>query len=297
MHGLAPRIGAFPAELSLAGRRRLVAVRSLDVDDGMFGSAPDLTRGGSAPSHARIGQWLASLIADGALNTGDKLPPEGELAAAVGVSRMTLRQALSTLEQRGLVERRRGRAGGTFVSRPRIECDLTGLPGFTEQMRRARVRAGARVVTARTVPAAPRVARALDLAAGADVHEIVRVRLANREPLALEETYLAADAFPGLLERRLTGSLYALMRSAYGKSPHTAQEWLEPVVATEDQAEPLGIDTGAPLMLVTRTAYTPDGLPIEHAYDRYRADRTRIALRTGIDQTPGSGDPFRAEIR
>ena len=50
-------------------------------------------------------------------------------------------------------------------------------------------------------------------------------------------------------------------------------------------------------MLVTRTAYTPNGLPIEHAYDRYRADRTRIALRTGIDQTPGNGDPFRAEIR
>src|SRR5690606_29383470 len=103
--------------------------------------------------------------------------------------------------------------------------------------------------------------------------------------------------FPGLLERRLTGSLYSLMRRAYRQSPHTAQEWLEPVIATEDQADLLGIDIGAPLMLVTRTAYTPAGLPIEHAYDRYRADRTRIALRTGIADTPDTGAPFRAEIR
>ena len=48
---------------------------------------------------------------------------------------MTLRQALGALEARGLVQRKRGRSGGTFVTRPRIECDLTGLPGFTEQMR------------------------------------------------------------------------------------------------------------------------------------------------------------------
>lgn len=272
-------------------------MRVLTVDDGMFGSAPDLSTAGPAPSHARIGQWLASLIADGSLDAGDKLPPEGELAAAVGVSRMTLRQALSALEQRGLVERRRGRSGGTFVSRPRIECDLTGLPGFTEQMRRARVRAGARIVTARTVTATATVAAALQLPAGAEVHEVVRVRLANREPLALEETYLSAEVFPDLLERRLTGSLYSLMRRAYQKPPHTAHEWLEPVVATDAQAALLDIDPGAPLMLVTRTAYTEQGLPVEHAYDRYRADRTRIALRTGIDQTPGTGDPFRAEIR
>ena len=270
-------------------------MRALTVDDDAFASKPDLRAEGMGPSHARIEQWLASMITDGAFAVGDRLPPEGELAAAVGVSRMTLRQALSALERRDLVERRRGRSGGTFVSRPRIECDLTGLPGFTEQMRRAKVRAGARMVAARSIPAPPHVATALDLPAGAEVYEIVRVRLADREPLALEETYLPAREFPDLLDRRLTGSIYSLMHRSYGRAPHSAHEWLEPVVADDDKADLLGTEPGAPLMLVTRTAYTSTGLAVEHAYDRYRADRTRIALRTSIDGS--SSDPVRVEIK
>ena len=266
-------------------------MRALTVDDAAFAAKPDLRATGSGPAHARIEQWLGGLIADGALTVGDKLPPEGELAATVGVSRMTLRQALSALEQRELVERRRGRGGGTFVSRPRIDCDLTGLPGFTEQMRRADVRAGARMVSARCIFAPAAVAAALDMPAGAEVYAVIRVRLADREPLALEETYLPAAEFPGLLDRRLTGSLYSLMKRSYGLAPHTAREWLEPVVADQEQAELLDTPLGSPLMLVTRTAYTSTGRAIEHAYDRYRADRTRIALRTNID------DPVRVEIK
>lgn len=272
-------------------------MRALTVEDEVFASMPDLAKASDGPSHARIEHWLAGAIGSGDLATGDKLPPEGELAAALGVSRMTLRQSLAALESRGLVLRRRGRAGGTFAARPRIECDLTGLPGFTDQMRRAHVRAGARVVRARVIEAPPEAAQALGLAPDAAVHEIVRVRSANREPLALEETYLSVADFPDLLEHRLTGSLYSLMRRRYDRAPYTAREWLEPVIATEEHAGLLDIERGAALMLVTRTAYTEAGQPIEHAFDRYRADRTRIALQTGIAQQPGAPSTIRAELR
>lgn len=271
-------------------------MRALTVDDGAFASMPDLAEPGDVPSHARIEQWLAGVIGTAALTMGDKLPAEEDLAAALGVSRMTLRQALAALEARGLVQRRRGRTGGTFVSRPRIECDLTGLSGFTEQMRRAHVRAGARVVRAEAVRAPREVAAALHLRREDRVYEIVRVRLANREPLALERTYLAEAEFPGLLDHRLTGSLYSLMRRAYDLAPFTAHEWLEPVIATEQEAGLLATEPGTALMLVTRTAYTETGTPIEHAYDRYRADRTRIALQTTITQKPGASSTIRAEL-
>jgi GntR family transcriptional regulator len=264
---------------------------------GLFGPLPDLTAGGDEPTHTRIEQWLAGVIGSGTLNTGDRLPPEGDFAATLGVSRMTLRQALGALEVRGLVERKRGRSGGTFVTRPRIECDLTGLPGFTEQMRRAQVKPGARVIRAELMPAPDKVARALDLPRGAPVYVINRVRLANREPLALEETYLSAHDFPDLLERRLTGSLYTLMRRRYDLAPFSAREWLEPVSAADEEAGLLGIEPGMPLMLVTRTAYTESGKPVEHAYDRYRGDRTRIALQTGITQANGRRSAVEAELR
>ncbi len=107
---------------------------------------PDLTDASSGPAHARIERWLTDVIGRGDLVPGDRLPPEGDLAALLGVSRMTLRQALGRLEAIGTVVRKPGRSGGTFVDEPKILCDLTGLAGFTEQMRRANVRAGARVV-------------------------------------------------------------------------------------------------------------------------------------------------------
>jgi len=260
-------------------------VRVLAVDHPALGDKPSLRRTTEEPSHTRIEQWLRGRIAAGHLSPDDKLPPEEELSAALGVSRMTLRQALGSLESSGLLERRRGRAGGTFIREQQIKTDLTGLPGFTEQMRRANVRAGARVVSVRRLKAGRAVASALELSHRKDVYEIIRVRSARREPLALEETYLPCHLFEGLDERRLTGSIYAIMRNDYDLAPHDAQEWLEPALASDEHAKLLDVEAGAALMLVTRTSYTAAGVAVEHAYDRYRADRTRISLRTSVSTT------------
>lgn len=260
-------------------------MRTLEVDDEALGDKPDLSTSTDEPSHARIASWLLQRIGSGRIRTDDKLPPEEELAAAIGVSRMTLRQALGSLETRGFIERRRGRSGGNFVREPLIEVDLSGLPGFTELMRRANVRAGARIVRTGIVTASSEVAAALELGRQTDVIEVVRVRSARRQPLALEESYLPAHLFEGLLDHSLTGSLYGLMREHYGLSPHHAQEWLEPEIASDEYAKLLEIEPGAAVMLVTRKASTSSGIPVEFARDRYRADRTRISLNTGIDQS------------
>jgi GntR family transcriptional regulator len=243
--------------------------------------------------HAGIARWLTDLIGRGDLVPGDRLPREDRFAAMLGVSRMTLRQALATLEGKGTLERKTGRLGGTFVREPRIECDLTGMAGFTEQMRRAHVRAGARVVSASTVPAKATVAGALSIQRGAPVHEIVRVRTARREPLAIERSYFPVETFPDLLDLGLSGSLYGLMARRYGQRPTAAAESLEPVIAREDEARLLKVEVGSPLMLITRTAFTAAGLAVEFARDIVRPDRIKIALRTGIgpDGTPSSGLP------
>ncbi len=256
-------------------------MRVLAVDDLALGGKPDLAVAADDPSHARISAWLLSRVAAGHLRPGDKLPPEEGLAASLGVSRMTLRQALGSLEQQGWLERIRGRSGGNFIREPSIDVDLTGLPGFTEQMRRANVRAGARVIRAGLMDATPDVADGLELARGQQVIEIVRVRSARRQPLALEETYLPAHLFPDLLDHRLTGSLYGLMGTAYDLAPVRAVEWLEPEISSIEHATLLDVGPGTALMLVTRKASTASGVVVEYARDRYRSDRTRISLQTG----------------
>ncbi|WP_206184484.1 GntR family transcriptional regulator [Thermoactinospora rubra] len=244
----------------------------------------ELDRGAGVPAHAQIERWLLDSIAAGEMAPGDRLPGERELAARLGVSRMTLRQALDSLERRGVLVRLPGRAGGAFVAEPRVECDLTGLAGFTEQMRRAHRKAEARVVTAATMPAPAPVARALGLEPRSQVHEIVRVRSAGAGPVALERSFFPASRFPDLLEQDLLGSLYALLEIRYGMPPRTAHEHLEPVVAGPAEAAELEIEPGSPLMLIERTAFAASGVPVEFARDLFRPDRVRISVRSSVSQ-------------
>ena len=230
---------------------------------------------GRGPAHAQIEAWLAERIAAGRLAAGERLPPERALAGRLGVSRMTLRHALESLERRGLVARRVGRDGGTFVAEPKLE--LVGTSALSDQLRGLGLEAGARVLAAVERDAAPG-----EEELGARVYAIERVRLANGEPVALERSAFAADAFPGLLEASLEGSLYELFRTRYDDVPVRARERLEPALARSDEAQALGIEAGAPVMLVERSAYGSSGRLLELSRDVFRGDRTRVAWEARI---------------
>jgi len=232
--------------------------------------------------HTQIEQWLMDEITQGQIATGDRLPGERALAAALRVSRMTLRQALDGLARRGVLIRLPGRMGGAFVAEPKIDCDLTGLAGFTEQMRRAHRRAGAEVLSARTIAADQEVAVALRIPVGAAVHELVRVRSADGTPLAMERSWLPAEHLADLLDHPLTGSIYDLLADHFGLAPHTAVEFLESVSADAADAAALGVPRGTALMSVERVAQSVAGLPVEFARDVYRADRVRLMVRTDV---------------
>jgi GntR family transcriptional regulator len=237
-------------------------------------------RGPGTTVHAQIEDWLAGEIATGALGPGDRLPAEHDLAAWFGVSRMTLRHALAELAKRGLVTKTVGRHGGTFVAAPKLEQDLTTLAGFSEQLRRHGMVAGARVLTALSRPAGPAAGTALQIGPGDPVYEVRRIRLADGRPIVLERSVFPAGRFPGMLDSRLDGSLYELLEVRYGLRPHRARESLEPVTAGVREAEALEVAVGAPLMLVERTAYARSGEPLEYAHDLFRGDRTRVVVWT-----------------
>ena len=239
---------------------------------------PKLVRGPGVTVHGQIEDWLADAIAAGRLAPGDRLPTEQDLSAWLGVSRMTLRHALAELAQRGLVRRAVGRSGGTFVAEPKVEQDLTVLAGFSEQLRRHGLVAGARVLAAAEIKASPAASAALKISVGAPVYEVRRLRLAGGQPILIEHSLFPAERCPGLLGYRLDGSLYELLEEKYGERPHRAKESLEPVCAGVREAEALGVAEGAPLMLVERTAYSRAGLPLEFARDLFRGDRTRVVV-------------------
>ncbi len=229
----------------------------------------------SAPVYAQIAQSLRHRITSGDLKPGDRLPSERSLSQCLGVTRRTLRQALQVLESEGLIVRRHG--VGSFVSEPKIERRAERLSSFTAVMTRRGLKPGARIITFERQPAHADIAHQLDLLVSTPVYYVRRLRLLNREPVMIEELWMAVHRFPRLdrydMEAR---SLYEIMETEYGVAMARARRTLEPVAATEEEAQLLGTRPGAPLMLERRLGYSQDGEPVEYGKDRYRGDRFRF---------------------
>lgn len=231
------------------------------------------------PAVVAVRDRLRREIADGELAPGARMGAEREIAERLEVSRSTVRAALADLERTGAIRRARGRAGGIFVAERKVERDLTSLAGLPAYLRRQGFQSDARVISTATAVAEDEVAGALALQAGALVHEVVRVRLADGEPISLERATFPADRFPGLLDHALSGSLYELLQNDYGLQPGEAEERIEVVAAGASEARLLGVTRGAALVAISRTGWSADGVPFERSHDLFRGDRVRIVVR------------------
>jgi GntR family transcriptional regulator len=231
-------------------------------------------------SPEEVRRILSDRISSGQYRPGQRLGDERTLAAGLDVSRAMLRQALASLAESGLVRRVPGRGGGTFVAKGKIERDLSRIVGVPALLRSQGVVAGTKVLSARLTEASDTAAHALRTRPGDLVIDLVRIRLADGSPFSLENCKLPARRFPGLLELPLGGSVYELIDEHFHVRPFQATERIEVTLAAPDEAMILEVDPGAPLLAITRTTTDGDGEPIEFSRDLFRADRTRIVVKT-----------------
>ncbi|MEN2982270.1 MAG: GntR family transcriptional regulator [Thermus sp.] len=199
---------------------------------------------------------------------GQNLPPERALAEAFGVSRDSVRKALDLLEEEGLVIRRQG--SGTYVARRATFRNR--LLGFSEEMRALGLVPASRLLRWDQGPANPEEAMALGLSPGEGVLRLLRLRLADGEPMALERASLPLWA----LEEAPEGSLYQALE-ARGLRPVRALQRLRAVAAREE-ARLLEVEPGSPLLYLERVSYLADGRPIEYVRSWYRADRYELLV-------------------
>jgi len=232
------------------------------------------------PTALDLRRRILDQIQSGGLSPGQRLGGERELATDYGVSRSSLRQALAALDADGVIRRVPGRTGGTFVSSDKVDRDLSRIVGVPALLRDQGFTAGSRVMSSAVVAADTATSKALKIEPGDFVCDVVRIRLADSSPISLEHASFPAERFPGLLELSLGGSLYELLEAEFGVRPAEAEERIEVVSATADEGLILGVAEGAPLLSITRTSVDASGVPIEYSHDLFRADRTRITVRT-----------------
>lgn len=225
--------------------------------------------------YQQIREHLLEEIDAGRLNVGDRVPSERELADRFKISRMTVRHALTELVNEGTLYRHQGK--GTFVAKPKIRQGLAGLTSFTEDMLARGLKPGARLLSVEVASASYKVRHALGLDEAAMVVRLERLRLADGEPMALEQVHLPYPRFAPILEADVENtSLYKLFVEVLGVQMASAIQTIEPTAADAALARALEVREGALLLMTERTTYDERGEPFEHATSYYRGDRYRF---------------------
>ncbi|HSR24030.1 MAG TPA: GntR family transcriptional regulator [Candidatus Eisenbacteria bacterium] len=241
----------------------------------------------TGPLYHQTAEILRSRIVQNVWKQGDRLPSESQLCDELGVSSITMRRAVATLVAEGLLVRLQGK--GTFVSSDHaIVQGPPQLTSFTEDMRLRGWQSSARVTGFRSERAPAGLATRLGLPAGALVHVLGRVRLADRLPVAVQTAYVPGLLFPDLGSHDFRReSLYEVFERDYGVKPATATEVYRASKLTDEEAALLETEPDSPAFRVERLTTDSTGRRVELVESVVRGDRYTLVLRLSASRQPG----------
>ena len=226
-----------------------------------------LDRGSPVPLYHQLAQQLEAAIGHGVLAPGNLLGNEVDLSVRLGLSRPTVRQAIQSLVDKGLLVRRRGVGTQVVHSQVRRPLELSSLYDDLETAGQAPT---TEVVRNEVVPASCDVAAALGVPEGGEVTVLDRLRRTHGRPVALLRNHLPVSLLDLDGTRLESTGLYRMMRSA-GITLHSARQTIGARAATAREASRLDERDGAALLTMQRTAYDDTGRPVEYGTHIYRA--------------------------
>jgi GntR family transcriptional regulator len=237
-----------------------------------------LDRNSGIPLHAQLAALLRMHIATGVLLPNTRIPSERALCDQYGVSRITVRKALSELAHEDLIFTSVGK--GTYVADPTLNEELRPLSSFSDDIRRRGMTPSNRVLEAIIVHADDTLADRLQVPRGAETVKLCRLRLADGLPIAVQITHLPHHLCPGLLQCDLASrSLFDVLRGEFGLVLAQAETVIEAAIANEDEARLLQLQFPAAVLISEQTTYLDTGQVIEHARSIFCADRYKLHTR------------------
>jgi len=230
-----------------------------------------------APLWKSIADTLQAEIAEGHYRPGDRLPTEAQLAARFGVNRHTVRHALASLSETGLLHARRG--AGVFVTSEPQSYPLSRRVRFHQNVAASGRTPSRQILRLETRACDGREAAALDLSKGAQVHVMEGLSLADGVALAAFRSVFPADPLPGLLaELDRTGSVTAALATCGVPDYTRASTRLTATAARATLALQLRLPEGAPILRSVAINHDPAGRPIEYGTTWFAGDRVELTV-------------------
>ena len=237
------------------------------------------------PLYHKVYLLLKQRLASGEYAHDEPMPGENALAAEYGVSRLTIRRSLETLEDEGLIRRRQGR--GTFAEPPTAAGHAADIDALMAHLDRMGMQTQVRLLDLQVVPASTQVAERLELAAGDPVSRAVRVRSHDNMPFSYLTTHvpqeIARRIAPKLLGSR---SLLAIFRDL-GIEVARAEQSISATLAEPAAAQALDIPVGSALLSLHRLVRDANGQPVEWLHALYRPDRFEYRMHMQAHDTYG----------
>ena len=231
--------------------------------------------------YIQIRDQMCDLIRRGVIPRGAQLPSHQELSEHLGVSRVTIGQAVAELKRQGLVTSRRG--SGTFVAEQKAIRCVSVIHGFSEYVRAIGRQPGSRILVATVTEPGPRVE---ELLGTSRVFLLQRVRLIDGIPATVETVRVPYDLCPGIehldFEKE---SLYAVMETRYGLHRVDGTLRIGAGQVADQEAQLLGVQPGESALCVEVLSRIADGRPVEFSENVYRGDKFTLV----VEATRGSG--------
>lgn len=246
----------------------------------------------SRPSGPSVWQQIADTlggeIRSRVYRPGDRLPTEGELAERFGVNRHTLRRAVASLQDSGLVRIEQGR--GTFVQEDVVDYPLSSRTRFSEIVeRQARTPSGT-LLRKVTVPADDVVAQALGVAQGSPVALLETMAMVDEMPVSLAAHHFSLERFPELFEAYDAEGKITPMLGRLGVGDYLRKSTkITARLPDAYEMRHLRLARNTPILCLEAVNVDEQGRPIEYGYSRFCSSRVQVLINTLPDEmTPGA---------
>ena len=223
------------------------------------------------PIYYQIYQQLKEYIDNKKIKSGEKLPSERELEKLLGVSRVTIRKAIKDLISNGFCFKKRGK--GIFVSKKRIKFEMEAVKGITNRIKSLGMEIITEIISKKILQCNTTFAGYLEVPIKSKILYLKRLRLINKEPLIVENTYLSLDRMPKLEKNDFRDSLYEIIKEKYGFYPNHAKGSIISKLVSEENSKLLNIPLNFPVIEKKVIVYTKNNIPIEFVKGFYCSNR------------------------